>query len=377
MLRYRTALPSEREQYLSFANMVFSLSGRKHDFAALLPKVYGPHADCAEMQYLAVDDEKGIRGLIATLPGVWHVGDETLKTGYIGTVSVHPDARGEGHMKKLMQLNMGRMLQNGTDIAMLGGQRQRYSYFGYEPGGLSMRLTFSRRMARHALADADVDGLRFEPILPGSLPEAQAAALHRTQAAYFDRERGGFATVARSYGGTAYAVLQGDVFLGLVVCGQDPARVAEIQAVSLEAYDQIIKGWLERCSADCFTLDAPGWNVPLLNHLWNYAEDMRAGVCAQFSILRYARVLQALLRLKALYTPLEDGRAELEADGQPFTIVVENGRASVTSGAQRPIVLNHREAQRIFLDPFYRDVQKRLPESWFPLPLYVSTPDDF
>lgn len=378
MLTYRTALPSEREQYIAFANEVFTAAvGRPFHFDTLIPKVYGPRADGAEMQYMAVDDEKGIRALIATLPGEMHIGDTTLKTGYIGTVSSHPEARGEGHMKRLMQLNLERMQSNGTDLALLGGQRQRYAYFGYEPAGLCMQLSFSRRMAHHALADADITGLTFEEILPDTLLESQAAALCRTQPCYADRDAFGFATVARSYHNHPYAALQNGRFLGYIICGDEKTVATELLAVSPEACDQIIKGWLAIHQLKAFVALIPGWDTPLINHLWEYAEGIHAMTCVQAHILNYPKVAEALLKLKALYTPLEDGELALEADGCAFTLRVKDGQVSVSEGAQHPQKLSHREIHRLLLDPFYPQAQAPAPRGWFPLPLYIGTVDGF
>ena len=94
MTVYRKAKPEEREAYIRFANMVFNDAGDPVKFETDIPKVYGPRVDCSHLQNIAVDDEKGIRGLVAVLPGQMYAGGESLKTGFVGTVSVHPEARG-------------------------------------------------------------------------------------------------------------------------------------------------------------------------------------------------------------------------------------------------------------------------------------------
>ena len=94
MITYRTAKPEEREAYIEFADMVFTDNGTDISFEASIPKVYGSHVNSADMHNLAVDDEKGIRGLIAVMPNELYAGGETLKIGFIGSVSVHPQARG-------------------------------------------------------------------------------------------------------------------------------------------------------------------------------------------------------------------------------------------------------------------------------------------
>ena len=150
MTEYRIAKPEEQAELTAFGSMVFSGEDETIDFETLIPKEYAKDRNCAGHHLLAVN-EQGIRGMVGTLPGSMHVGQYTLKTGYVGTVSVHPQARGEGHMKKLMALSLNRMQENGVDVSMLGGRRQRYAYFGYEPGGYEYHASFRPFTIRQAM----------------------------------------------------------------------------------------------------------------------------------------------------------------------------------------------------------------------------------
>ena len=68
-----------------------------------------------------------IRGMVGLLPFNLRVLDETLKVGFIGTVSVHQYSRGMGHMKKSMAMSTQYAREHDIDFNMLGGQRQRAS----------------------------------------------------------------------------------------------------------------------------------------------------------------------------------------------------------------------------------------------------------
>ena len=216
MTEYRVARPEEQAALTFFGSMVFSMDGEKTDFETLIPKEYAKERNCAEHHLLAVN-EQGIRGMIATLPGVMRVGKLELKTGYVGTVSVHPQARGEGHMKKLMELSLTRMRENGTDISMLGGRRQRYAYFGYESGGLEYHADFRPYTVRQAMAEVDAEGFSFTPVQPGSEEEALALKLQESQPCWVDREPFGFAAAAASYTCGAWAARKDGQFAGYLV----------------------------------------------------------------------------------------------------------------------------------------------------------------
>ena len=222
MTEYRVARPEEQAALTFFGSMVFSMDGEKTDFETLIPKEYAKERSCAEHHLLAVN-EQGIRGMIATLPGVMRVGKLELKTGYVGTVSVHPQARGEGHMKKLMELSLTRMRENGTDISMLGGRRQRYAYFGYESGGLEYHADFRPYTVRQAMAEVDAEGFSFTPVQPGSEEEALALKLQESQPCWVDRKPFGFAAAAASYTCGAWAARKDGQFAGyLVPMGKKP-----------------------------------------------------------------------------------------------------------------------------------------------------------
>ena len=135
MAIYREGTPADREQYIDFANMVFSMTHVPHNFKALLPKVYGDGRQTDGMHNLAVDDQGRVRGVVAVLPGELDVLGETLRTGYLGTVSVHPFSRGEGHMKALMRMAIRRTAESGADLMMLGASASTMSTSASPPAG--------------------------------------------------------------------------------------------------------------------------------------------------------------------------------------------------------------------------------------------------
>lgn len=96
-------------------------------------------------------------------------------------------------------------------------------------------------------------------------------------------------------------------------------------------------------------------------------------------VLNWPRVLQALLNLKALYQPLEDGEACLRVDGQTFVICVRDGKAEVRPTDRTPeLELEHLEAERLFFSLSGLCVlpDRRL-RNWAPLPYYINQADEF
>ena len=98
MVTYRKALPSDRDAYIALADMVFSSEGAPIRFEEFVPKVYSPEVDSAQMHYLAVTTRVASSDWSAHCRANCTPEPRRCGPAYIGTVAVHPRARGEGHM---------------------------------------------------------------------------------------------------------------------------------------------------------------------------------------------------------------------------------------------------------------------------------------
>lgn len=145
MTEYRLAKPEEWEDCIELANYVFSMAHRPHDFEQLIPRVYQAGPEMARIHRVAVAENGRLRAEIAVLPQQMAAGGKLLRAGYVGSVSVHPKARGEGHMKRLLG-DWITDLEGTCDLLALDGQRQRYAYFGFTPGSENTRFTWMWQM---------------------------------------------------------------------------------------------------------------------------------------------------------------------------------------------------------------------------------------
>ncbi len=137
MIQCRKAIPEEYDEIIDFINYVFSQNERPHDFKKLLPKLYGDSRNYAGIHYLVKEDDK-IKALICAMPIEYNIYGNGIKACCIGMVSVHPYARSKGYMKRLMKEVLTDIKNQGYHYVFLGGQRQRYEYFGFEPSGIQM-----------------------------------------------------------------------------------------------------------------------------------------------------------------------------------------------------------------------------------------------
>ncbi|MBQ8973744.1 MAG: GNAT family N-acetyltransferase [Clostridia bacterium] len=382
MVEYRKARPEEFDALYTFANMVFNHKNDPICFQRDLTKVYGPNADkafVANMHHIAVDPEQGIRALIAALPGVLHLGNETLKTAFIGSVSVHMDARGEGHMKKLMQMVMDDAAANGADLLLLSGQRQRYGYFGFEVAGHQWTFEINRANARHALREIDASDFRFERIEHSSDSRLEGIyAAMSAQPIRFERDRAHLLEICESYARILWAVMRRENCVGYVISNADHSEWAEVGLSTGELLDAAAKAWLAQFDLHILKLSLPDWEVGLRAHLGAYSEDTWLTKCTMARILNPRRVLPAMLSAKAGYANLPDGELSLNVDGDCFDLRLCNGVATVESGNRgAALELSAQQLSRAAFAPFSYEDQPATPQGWFPLPIYASVPDTF
>ncbi len=93
---------------------------------------------------------------VGLFPFVSLVEGRKLKIGGIGSVATHPDFRGRGLMKRLMEYVDGQMAKDGYDLGLLWGERALYRPFGYERGVFQDRFSFNRKLLKTASAGKGV-----------------------------------------------------------------------------------------------------------------------------------------------------------------------------------------------------------------------------
>ena len=141
MTEFCTGKASDREDIIDFINMVFSQTGQPHDFKILLPKLYADDSDTSACHFLAKEDGK-IKAVVGLFPTEHVTGGQRLKIGHIGSVSVHKYARGRGYMKQLMAMAYDAAKHGGYDALVLGGKKNRYQYFGFQPTEAAAKYSF-------------------------------------------------------------------------------------------------------------------------------------------------------------------------------------------------------------------------------------------
>ena len=372
-VEYRLSLPSEREDVVDFANYVFSQAHRPHDFKTLLPKVYADDAPEIARHFVAVRGGK-IRAMVGNCLQELRIGDRTLRAGMVGTVSVHPYSRGEGHMKALMPMMIEDAQRSGLDLLVLGGQRQRYGYFGFESASCTPRYTLTQASVRHSCADVDAGGISFSELTEARPDEVDFAwALSQRQLAAGVRPRAEFLARMHTWNQPCHLVRSDGEPVGYVM-----GNALELALTDEALLPAVLKALMTQRSLAQMEIIVMPYERQRTALIRPMCESCALVPEEMIRVLNWERTLDALMRLRAASGPMMDGEVALEIDGEKLTLRAEGGQTSVTHET-RPadFTLSGRQAVQLLTGMEGALCTDPRMLNWLPLPLHFSSPDTF
>lgn len=378
MTEYRFAASKDWSEIIDFIDLVFSQSSRPHDFAALIPKVYGDGHNYSHIHAIALEDGD-IRGCVAVLPVDMTIAGQELHMGYLGSVSVHRLSRGAGHMKKLMQMQIEKAKADGMDMIVLGGQRQRYGYFGFSPVGGEYEYDVTHSNVRHALKDVDASGFTFEPLAPGEGSE-YAYALYQKLPVCGSRTAENFAEITLTFNSRGWLILHNGQKAGYLISSIDCKDIGEIVLENHELIPAVIKAWMALYQLRSLHVTAAPYDKQLNRTLSAFAEYYSLGQNGCVLCLNYANTIRSWMTLKNSVAPLSEGLVRLGINGQTYEIKVAGGVVSVEeTNADAELSLTADEANQLLFgfNRFYAPEVSGIPADWFPLPLFIPRMETF
>lgn len=379
MPTYRIAQPRDMDELIDFINMVFSMVRVPHDFVSMLPKVYAPEHSKPEIHFIA--EENGhIVGCLGMLVFPLNVCEHSLRVGYLGSVAVHPRFRGHGIMRELMERQIAAAKAAGLDMLVLGGQRQRYQYYGFETCGTSYRYHLSAACLRHALADDDGDAFSFKPMDDSDVTFAYS--LYNAQPVCGARTPENFLACLRSYHENPQIIMKDAAPVGYFVLSGDGSTITEIVSADDAFILPAIKKWMSLHDMRRLNVEIAPHSAQMNGLLASVCEGCSIGANAMFRMLRPQTVLPAYMALKNTYAPLADGTFTATlSDLGAYAVTVDGGHISVVPATGSALTLNACEMHQLFFgcNPFAvsQTVRQQPPSGWFPLPCYIPEPDSF
>ena len=371
--------PQDKAEIIDFINYVFSQAHNPHDFKTLIPKSFADHVDgMAAEHYLARQDGR-IRASVSNRIIRQDCCGQPLCLGLIGNVSVHPYSRGEGLMRRLMHWAIQESREKGVDLMVLGGQRQRYGYYGFTTGGPCAQFTVSPANIRHALADTDTAGITFEELTAADTARLDYAwELYHRRPVHAVRPRAEFLDIAHTWCLPCRAVLRNGEMIGYVI-----GTMAETVLENEADYPAVLKAYFEQFRPGTFQTAATPTQPQRRAFLASICESSAIETLELIKVLRWQPVLQALLTVRAAVLPLQDGALALQIDGQSMTVRVRQGVPAVTDGLPDPaeqlplLTLTQDEAQEKFFGNMGLLTPPQGLYNWAPLPFWLDLADAY
>ena len=355
----------------------------KRTFLTLLPKLYRREYKPWENNYCVWED-----GVLKAAVGLYvydaEIAGKALRAGGIGNVAVARDSRRKGYMRLAMDAAMEAMRAAGCGFGALGGQRQRYQFWGFERGGMAVNASFTEKNLRHAFGENALDPQwQVQEIQPGDAETlGQIQALVEAQPLHYKHNPACFYDHLCSWHETPYAIWKGDALEGFCTLSRDKKYICQCLLRGAENLEMALRAAYtllpDNGRSKRAWLTIPLWRGDLLSLAEEIAESCNIEDSGMYTILNWEKTLRALLKLQALCKPLPDGEICVCIDGEPLRISVVNGVPCVTGGQNAggpqaaPTELTHLQALRYFLAP-YTNLRKGNPlaQAWFPLPMHL------
>lgn len=372
--------PEMYDDYMDFINYVFGFNGNEQDFKKLLPKLYNPECNPCYNNYVVTENGK-LKAAIGAFDSELVVGDEVLKCRGIGNVAVHPYSRSKGYMIDCMNLALADMIKDGVDYSILGGQRQRYNYFGFDYVGLVYSVDIGGTNLRHAFRDVPFTDLELHAVSRDESELIEKMYLsHKTHPMRTVREPEKFYDVCVSWRATPYAILKNGEYIGYFI-----NNLQELTLNDINDFDDVVRNYVRKIGS--VTLNIPDWNEEMLTRAIRICGNYYVERCDMFNIFNYKKVVGALLEFEASYKPMLDGELTVLIHGfagdEKLKITTHSEKicGKYTSveeyDGECTLELSHMEAMSFFFgisSPYRRKISPAVSYA-LPIPLYVENAD--
>lgn len=378
---------ADYDPLIALLNDVFGRKkGAAADFERDLP-IMCVRDDAHMGRHFGIREDGRLCAVLGVYPLPVRIAGIPLLFSTVGNVATHWEYEGRGYMSLLMEQAMKELDRLGADASRLGGLRQRYNRYGYETCGVSYLFTLTGHNVQRCFPDFYSD-LRFSRLERENLPGlAQAHALYSAGGIAVDRSAGGYEDVYRSmaaWQNEPWLALRPDGSIAGYLCASSSGTaLAEQGAVSDACLIEMLCQW-QRQTGQAISLRLAPWQPSLLRRLSALCEGMSAASPCHFQIRSWAKVLDALMKLKAEYLPLPEGELVLSISGYgSVRLYVKNGDAGCEpTGQPGALVLDRLTAARYLFGPLpphctvsAPSQTERLAAQWLPLPLSWNLQD--
>ena len=372
-------IANDYDEALALLNLSFR-NNQPPSFEDSLPKMWKRDDEHMGKHLVCRIDGK-MMAIVGIYPLKTKIGNHRFMFSTVGNVATHPDSRMQGFMTELMKAAMGELDKIRADASRLGGLRQRYERYGYEPAGTKHIYTLTSRNIRDYFNNSFKSDITFMPLELGDIVYL-SKALHLFSGQLFAVDRTNieeFYLSAKAWEMTPWAALDenGDM-MGYLVASKNRSSLAEQLVCNESRFVEMLCAWIIRNELDNIRLELPPWQPAYCRELGRLSESVSASSASNFKILSWVEITNALLELKANQNKLADGSFILGIEGYGSMILeVKNGKGVCRRVEQKAeLLMQPLDATRLLfghMPPWAATdlsvVDSKLLNSWLPLPL--------
>lgn len=361
----------ENQDILDFANMVFSMEYGSIDFEELYPKAYS--GECCHIPiHHTIKASERLRAVLDVYPFTMHLKDSTLSLniGYIGTVAVHPKARGKGYLTQLMGRAEADALKRGFDLLLLDGDRYRYRSYGFERAGIkynfNVRLKHACRCCLERYGDKElaIPKYSFEELDDTSeyIPFLFRIYQNRNVTARTEKD---FFACLKSNRAVTFAVLADGKPTGYVNLSGDGKNILEFELEDSADIPRLIYEFMEGMELNELGISIGADETDKLEWLEVLCDYYNMTASHQMKLLNSEKVLEFLIAWKEKYTSCVIDKDKIKAFW----------RESEADDMEKLRLLTTCQSFKQGNKPC--DILSDIPSDWLPLPFFLPDGDAF
>lgn len=390
-MEIRRLCEKDYDELLEMLNFTFATQyGREMDFLNELPSMWVRDDEHMGKHFGIFAD-----GRLASVAGIYPLPAKIDGTDVLfattGNVATHPDFTKRGYFTEIFKRLMSELDVIDADAARLGGARQRYGRFGFEPCGTLHKFLIEEK--NRTSIEKSPSGIEFYEVEENSLRYlAYINELSERSFMYIKRSTdNGFLSVYQnlcSKHATPYIALKDGKFVGYLSAvadgqfigrAQNGRNIKEIRAESAELLRDMVFAWQKRCGKSVEVPISP-FMTEELKMFSAIAQDMTTASPSRFRFRRFERAADALMRVKAKTCDMPSGEFTVEIEDYGRICLYNRGDSvGCEKTALAPsVTLNKSDAQRLLFGPCTPEMICSVPwiaRAFLPLPLTWNTND--
>lgn len=369
---------SDFDELVAFLDAAFEF-GPKTSFPVLIPALYQPTDEHMRCNY-AIRRQGKLAAVVGLFPITLRVGNAILRIAGIGSVSVGHTFRRQGLMQELMCHITEQIRHEQYHLAFLGGQRQRYRFFGWERAGLNLHVEINRANLRHTFGD-QAYGVRLEQVNQDHSLIDRLKAIHDAQPWRCERKH--FDRFLHNWLNQPVMALDqtGDV-LGYVVFNRNGTQIVEHVASDDNRSMQIVQAAVESREQHSIKVICDPLPSQFNHRLIQWCESMHLAASGNWQVFDWPHVITTMLRARHEAAPLPIGSVVVAVADHAFRMTIDSQGPSCEPSDDAPDITGDGPMiTRLLFGPLKPSMVTNLPdtawvlEAWCPLPLRLPNQD--